>query len=90
MQLVKPAELISPRARERWRARKEHQAEEFAQAAARAPMIPGHGTVGAIAIDVEGGIAAATISAMDQAGYSQSVSKGIKDGIKRARLNAKS
>ncbi len=37
-----------------------------------------------------GGIAAATISAMDQAGYSQSVSKGIKDGIKRARLNAKS
>jgi beta-aspartyl-peptidase (threonine type) len=60
MQLVKPADMISPRARERWRERKEHQAEELAQAAARAPMISGHGTVGAIAIDVEGGIAAAT------------------------------
>ena len=36
-----------------------------------------------------GGIAAATISAMDQSGYSQSVSKGIKAGILRARLNAR-
>ena len=37
-----------------------------------------------------GGIAAATMSAMDDAGYTQSVSRGIKAGIRRARLNAKS
>jgi pyrroline-5-carboxylate reductase len=36
-----------------------------------------------------GGIAAATMSAMDEAGYSQSVSKGIKAGIRSARLNAR-
>ncbi len=36
-----------------------------------------------------GGIAAATMSAMDKAGYTQSVSKGIKAGIRRARLNAR-
>jgi pyrroline-5-carboxylate reductase len=34
-----------------------------------------------------GGIAAATMSAMDEAGYQLSVSKGIKAGIRRARLN---
>ncbi|WP_304827022.1 isoaspartyl peptidase/L-asparaginase family protein [Candidatus Binatus sp.] len=60
MRLVKPAEMISPRARERWRARKRQQAEELAQAAARASMLPEHGTVGAIAIDQDRGIAAAT------------------------------
>jgi pyrroline-5-carboxylate reductase len=36
-----------------------------------------------------GGIAAATMSAMDEAGYSRSVSKGIKAGIRCARLNAR-
>ncbi len=60
MQLVKPAEMISPRARERWRARNLQQAEHLAQAAGRAVIPPEHGTVGAIAIDQEGGIAAAT------------------------------
>jgi pyrroline-5-carboxylate reductase len=36
-----------------------------------------------------GGIAAATMSAMDEAGYQLSVSKGIKAGIRSARLNAR-
>jgi len=36
-----------------------------------------------------GGIAAATMSAMDEAGYQLAVSKGIKAGIRRARLNAR-
>jgi pyrroline-5-carboxylate reductase len=36
-----------------------------------------------------GGIAAATMSAMDDAGYSRSVSNGIKAGIRRARLLAR-
>ncbi len=36
-----------------------------------------------------GGIAAATMSAMDQAGFERSVSQGIKAGVHRARLNAR-
>jgi pyrroline-5-carboxylate reductase len=36
-----------------------------------------------------GGIAAATMSAMDEAGYARSVDRGIRAGIKRARSNAK-
>jgi pyrroline-5-carboxylate reductase len=36
-----------------------------------------------------GGIAAATISAMDQAGYSRVVERGIHAGIRQARRNAK-
>lgn len=36
-----------------------------------------------------GGIAAATMSAMDEAGYQRSVSKGIEAGIRRAPLNAR-
>ena len=36
-----------------------------------------------------GGIAAATMTAMDQAGFARAVSKGIRAGITRARLNAR-
>jgi pyrroline-5-carboxylate reductase len=36
-----------------------------------------------------GGIAAETISAMNDAGYSEAISKGIKAGIRRARMNAR-
>jgi pyrroline-5-carboxylate reductase len=36
-----------------------------------------------------GGIAAATTSAMDKAGYAQAVERGIAAGILRARANAK-
>ncbi|HVN21433.1 MAG TPA: hypothetical protein VMU05_21790, partial [Dongiaceae bacterium] len=36
-----------------------------------------------------GGIAAATMHAMDQAGYPRAVSKGLKAGIAQARRNAK-
>jgi pyrroline-5-carboxylate reductase len=36
-----------------------------------------------------GGIAAATMSAMDSAGYARVVEKGIRAGIKQARLNGK-
>lgn len=36
-----------------------------------------------------GGIAAATMAAMDKAGYSQAVAKGIEAGIGQARRNAK-
>ena len=36
-----------------------------------------------------GGIAAATMSAMDTAGYARVVEKGIRAGVKRARLNGK-
>ncbi len=36
-----------------------------------------------------GGIAAATMSAMDMAGYARVVEKGIRAGIKQARLNGK-
>lgn len=37
-----------------------------------------------------GGIAAATMAAMDKSGYAQVVERGIKAGIRRARQNAKS
>lgn len=37
-----------------------------------------------------GGIAAATVAAMDRAGYARALESGIKAGIRRARLNAKS
>jgi pyrroline-5-carboxylate reductase len=36
-----------------------------------------------------GGIAAATATAMDKAGYARAVSNGIRAGIKQARLNGK-
>lgn len=36
-----------------------------------------------------GGIAAATMSAMDAAGYARVVEKGIRAGVKQARLNAR-
>jgi pyrroline-5-carboxylate reductase len=36
-----------------------------------------------------GGIAAATMAAMDQAGYRRAVVKGIQAGIQQARKNAK-
>ncbi len=58
IRLVRPEEMVTERARERWRARKEQAGMLEAEAAARAAM--GHGTVGAAAVDVDGGIAAAT------------------------------
>jgi beta-aspartyl-peptidase (threonine type) len=58
IRLVRPEEMISERARERWRARRQQVAIADAEAAGRAAM--GHGTVGAVAIDVRGAIAAAT------------------------------
>ncbi len=58
IRLVRPEEMITERARERWRARKQQTGMLEAQAAARAAM--GHGTVGAVAVDEHGGIAAAT------------------------------
>ena len=58
IRLVRPEEMISERARERWRARKQQSAIADAEAAARAAI--GHGTVGAVAIDSRGAIAAAT------------------------------
>ncbi|MGA8342592.1 MAG: pyrroline-5-carboxylate reductase dimerization domain-containing protein, partial [Candidatus Sulfotelmatobacter sp.] len=36
-----------------------------------------------------GGIAAATMSAMDEAGYARVVEDGLRAGIQQARLNAK-
>jgi pyrroline-5-carboxylate reductase len=36
-----------------------------------------------------GGIAAATMLAMDKSGYAQAVEKGIRAGIRQARLNAR-
>jgi pyrroline-5-carboxylate reductase len=36
-----------------------------------------------------GGIAAATMSAMNESGYARAVEKGIRAGIRRARMNAK-
>ena len=50
--------MVTERARERWRARKQQTGMLEAGAAARAAM--GHGTVGAVAVDVHGAIAAAT------------------------------
>ncbi len=50
----RPAELISQRARELWRALVD------SRAAGGAPGTPAQGTVGAVAVDVHGGVAAAT------------------------------
>lgn len=58
IRLVRTEEMISERARERWRSRMQQSAILDAGAAARAAM--GHGTVGAVAVDVHGAIAAAT------------------------------
>jgi L-asparaginase / beta-aspartyl-peptidase len=58
IRLVRPEEMVTERARERWRARKQQAGMLEAEAAARAAM--GHGTVGAVAVDVHGAIAAAT------------------------------
>jgi beta-aspartyl-peptidase (threonine type) len=58
IRLVRPEEMISERARERWRLRRQQAAIADAGAAARAAI--GHGTVGAVAIDARGAIAAAT------------------------------
>jgi len=60
IRLVRPEEMVTERARERWRARKDQAGIFEAEAAARAAMGRGHGTVGAVAIDADGGIAAAT------------------------------
>ena len=60
IRLVRPEEMITERARERWRVRKQQTGMLEAEAAARAAMGQGHGTVGAVAVDVRGGIAAAT------------------------------
>ena len=58
IRLVRPEEMVTERARERWRARKQQSGMLEAQRAARAAM--GHGTVGAVAVDDRGAIAAAT------------------------------
>ncbi len=58
IRLVRPEEMVTERARERWRARKQQSGMHEAEAAARAAM--GHGTVGAVAVDEHGAIAAAT------------------------------
>ncbi len=58
IRLVRPEEMVTDRARDRWRVRKEQAGILEAGAAARAAM--GHGTVGAAAVDVHGAIAAAT------------------------------
>ena len=58
IRLVRPEEMVTERARERWRARKQQAGMLEAGAAARAAM--GHGTVGAVAVDLHGAIAAAT------------------------------
>src|SRR5271154_5883617 len=58
IRLVRPEEMVTERARERWRVRKQQTGMLEAEAAARAAM--GHGTVGAVAVDARGGIAAAT------------------------------
>jgi L-asparaginase / beta-aspartyl-peptidase len=55
MRLCRNQDLITPRARERWLARR-----DLASRAARASAPRGHGTVGAVAIDARGLIAAAT------------------------------
>jgi pyrroline-5-carboxylate reductase len=36
-----------------------------------------------------GGIAAGTMAAMNESGYARAVEKGIRAGIRRARMNAK-
>jgi L-asparaginase / beta-aspartyl-peptidase len=58
IRLVRPEEMVTERARERWRARKQQSGMLEAEGAARAAM--GHGTVGAAAVDKHGAIAAAT------------------------------
>jgi beta-aspartyl-peptidase (threonine type) len=58
IRLVRPEEMVTERARDRWRARKQHSGMLEAERAARAAM--GHGTVGAVAVDGRGAIAAAT------------------------------
>ena len=58
IRLVRPEEMVTERARERWRARRQQTEMLDAQAAARAMI--GHGTVGAVAVDLDGAIAAAT------------------------------
>jgi len=58
VRLVRPEEMVTERARQRWRARKQESGMLAAQRAARAAM--GHGTVGAVAVDDRGAIAAAT------------------------------
>ncbi len=62
IRLVRPEEMVTERARERWRARKQQIGMLEAGAAARAAMGHGHGhgTVGAVAVDMHGAIAAAT------------------------------
>jgi L-asparaginase / beta-aspartyl-peptidase len=64
IQLVRPAEMISERARNRWQLRQQALAESKAESAARAAIgrgrEVGHGTVGAVAIDLNGAMASAT------------------------------
>jgi len=52
IRLVRPEEWSPKRARERWRARKQQAGMLESQARARAAI--GHGTVGAVAVDVHG------------------------------------
>ncbi|MGH7914466.1 MAG: isoaspartyl peptidase/L-asparaginase, partial [Candidatus Binataceae bacterium] len=52
--LCRPEDLVTPRSRERWRVALERRAEAAGAAAT------GGGTVGAVALDAQGGIAAAT------------------------------
>lgn len=58
IRLVRPEEMVTERARQRWRAQKQQSGMLAAQRAARAAM--GHGTVGAVAVDDRGALAAAT------------------------------
>lgn len=59
--LCRPADLVTQRARERWRAALERRVEAAGAAAARGGGGPGSfGTVGAVALDAAGTLAAAT------------------------------
>jgi len=56
----RPEYLVTPRARERWRAMLERRAEAAGTAAAGGDGPGRFGTVGAVALDAQGGLAAAT------------------------------
>jgi beta-aspartyl-peptidase (threonine type) len=58
VRIVRPEQMVTKRARERWRMRMQQADALRAESAARAAL--GHGTVGAVAVDRLGAIAAAT------------------------------
>jgi len=58
VRFVRPEQMVTERARERWRVRMQQADAIRAESAARAAL--GHGTVGAVAVDAHGAIAAAT------------------------------